>query len=72
MIDPKAAKFSRYDTADYLQTEDDITAYLEAVAEDGDLALIADAQEIVARARGHPELTPRGGAVRPRPATHVR
>ena len=47
----KDVKFSRYDTADYLKTEDDIAAYLEAVAEDGDAALIADAQEIVARAR---------------------
>ena len=29
-------KFSRYDTADYLKTEDDIAAYLDAVTEDGD------------------------------------
>lgn len=28
-------KFSRYDTTDYLKTEDDITAYLDAVMEDG-------------------------------------
>jgi len=44
-------KFSRYDTADYLETEEDIEAYLEAVMEDGDPALIEDAHEIVARAR---------------------
>ncbi len=44
-------KFSRYDTADYLKTEDDITAYLDAVMEDGDLALIAAALGDVARAR---------------------
>lgn len=48
MID---AKFSLYDTADYLCTEDDITAYLEAVMEDGDPTLMAEAQQIVARAR---------------------
>lgn len=36
-------KFSRYDTADYLRTEDDITAYLDAVMEDGDPSLIAAA-----------------------------
>lgn len=48
MID---AKFSLYDTADYLSTEDDITAYLEAVMEDGDPTLMAEAQQIVARAR---------------------
>ncbi len=29
-------KFSRYDTTDYFKTEDDITAYLDAVMEDGD------------------------------------
>ena len=34
-------KFSRYDTTDYFKTEDDITAYLDAVMEDGDPALIA-------------------------------
>lgn len=27
--------FTRYDTADYLETEDDIAAYLEAVMEEG-------------------------------------
>lgn len=46
-----AAQFSRYDTADYLKTEDDIAAYLDAVAEDGDPALIAAALGDVARAR---------------------
>jgi probable addiction module antidote protein len=45
------SKLSPYDTADYLKNEDDIATYLEAVMEDGDPALIADAQEIVARAR---------------------
>lgn len=44
-------KFSRYDTADYLTTEEDIASYLEAVMEDGDPALLADSEKIVARAR---------------------
>lgn len=44
-------KFSRYDTADYLKNEDDIAAYLDAVMEDGDPALIAAALGDVARAR---------------------
>ncbi|WP_446939843.1 addiction module antidote protein, partial [Pseudomonas aeruginosa] len=44
-------RFSRYDTADYLKTEDDIAAYLDAVMEDGDPALIAAALGDVARAR---------------------
>lgn len=46
-------KFSRYDTADYLKTEDDIAAYLDAVMEDGDPALIAAALGDVARARNN-------------------
>ena len=29
-------KFSRYDSADYLKTEADIAAYLEAAAEESD------------------------------------
>lgn len=45
--------FARYDTADYLETEEDIAAYLEAVMEDsGDNpAYIARALGVVARAR---------------------
>lgn len=30
----KEVTFSRYDTVDYLHTEEDISAYLEAVAEE--------------------------------------
>jgi len=44
-------QFRRYDTANYLKTEDDITAYFEAVMEDGDPALIAAALGDVVRAR---------------------
>jgi len=44
-------EFSQYDTADYLRNEDDIAAYLDAVMEDGDPALIAAALGDVARAR---------------------
>ncbi|EMO4461707.1 putative addiction module antidote protein [Pseudomonas aeruginosa] len=49
-------KFSRYDTADYLKTEDDITAYLDTVMEEGDPALIAAALGDVARARNLSQL----------------
>ncbi|WP_010106436.1 addiction module antidote protein [Verminephrobacter aporrectodeae] len=49
-------KFSRYDTADYLRTEDDIAAYLDAVMEDGDPALVAAALGDVARARNLSQL----------------
>ena len=46
-------KFARYDPADYLKTEEDIAAYLEAVMEDGgdDPAYVARALGVVARAR---------------------
>lgn len=49
-------KFSRYDTTDYLKTENDITAYLDAVMEDGDSALIAAALGDIARARNLSQL----------------
>lgn len=49
-------KFSRYDTADYLKTETDIAAYLDAVMEDGDPALIAAALGDIARARNLSQL----------------
>ena len=43
--------FSRYDTADYLETEADIAAYLTACAEEDDPALLVAALGDVARAR---------------------
>lgn len=45
--------FDRYDTADYLESEADIAAYLEAVMEEGgdDPAYVARALGVVARAR---------------------
>lgn len=49
--------FSRYDTADYLKTEEDIAANLEAVAEEGDPALIAAALGDVVRARNISKLS---------------
>jgi len=56
MVMVKTVKFSRYDTADYLKNEGDIAAYLEAVMEDGDPALIAAALGDVARARNLSQL----------------
>ena len=45
--------FARYDTADYLRSEEDIGAYLDAVMEEGgdDPAYVARALGTVARAR---------------------
>jgi probable addiction module antidote protein len=46
-------QFARYDSADYLKTEEDVAAYLEAVMEEGgdDPAYVARALGVVARAR---------------------
>ena len=48
--------FSRYDTADYLSSEEDIQAYLEAAIEDGDPSMIALALGNIARARNISQL----------------
>ena len=51
--EPAAETFARYDSADYLKTEEDIAAYLEAVMDeaDDDPAYVARALSLVARAR---------------------
>jgi probable addiction module antidote protein len=49
-------KFSRYDTADYLNTSEDMALYLEACLEENDPALIAHALGVIARARGMTQL----------------
>jgi len=41
-----------WDATDYLETEEDIVAYLEAAFEDGDPRLVAAALGDVARAKG--------------------
>lgn len=54
----------RYDTADYLKTKEDIAAYLEAVFEDGDPALITHALGVIARAEGMTEVAKQTGLTR--------
>jgi len=49
--------FSRYDPADFLNSEADIAAYLDAAAEDGDTAVIAAALGDVVRARNISKLS---------------
>ncbi len=41
-----------YDTAEYLETEEDMAAYLQAALEDGDPAIVIHALGNIARARG--------------------
>jgi len=59
-----AEKFSRYDTADYLETEEDIRLYLEDCQEEGDPALIAAALGDIARARNMTQLAKEAGMTR--------
>lgn len=59
-----AEKFSRYETSDYLETEEDIRHYLEACQEDGDPALIAAALGDIARARNMTALAKEAGLTR--------
>ncbi|CDW96112.1 MULTISPECIES: addiction module antidote protein [unclassified Thiomonas] len=53
-----AEKFTRYDTADYLKSDEDMVAYLDACIEDdpGDGSLIRVALGTIARARGMSQL----------------
>ena len=46
------SKIKPYDAAEYLETEDDMAAYLQAALEDGDPALVIHALGNIARARG--------------------
>lgn len=58
--------FARYDSADYLRTEADITAYLEACAEEApnDPAFMLKALGTVARARNITQLAETTGMTR--------
>lgn len=53
-----------YDSADYLETKEDVAAYLEAAFEDGDPALIAYALGTIARAEGMTEVAKAAGLTR--------
>lgn len=61
---PAKEKFSRYDTADYLETEADIAAYLTACVEEDDLSLLLAALGDVARARNMTQLAVTTGMMR--------
>ena len=54
-------KTTRWDSADHLETAEDIAACLEAVFDDGDPALINHALGVVARAKGMTEIAQRAG-----------
>jgi len=56
--------FGRFDAADYLKTDEDIAAYLEASAAEGDAAAMAAALGTVARARNVSKLARETGMTR--------
>ena len=53
-----------WDSAEYLKTDKDIAAYLDAVLEEGDPALVAHALGIIARARGIKQMVDETGLAR--------
>lgn len=57
-------KTTPFDAAEYLETAEDIAAYLEAAFDDGDPAEIADALGVVARAKGMTEIAAEAGVTR--------
>lgn len=59
-------KLSRWDTAEYLKTEQDIQAYIEAVVEEGgnDPAIILHALGVIARAKNMSQLAREAGLSR--------
>jgi probable addiction module antidote protein len=59
-----ALETTPYDSADYLNSPDDIAAYLEAAFEDGDPTLITHALGVVARAKGMSQLAKDAGVTR--------
>jgi probable addiction module antidote protein len=56
-----------WDAAQYLKTEKDIAAYLEAVFEEGDPALVAAALGDLARAKGMTKIARKAGLGRGKP-----
>jgi probable addiction module antidote protein len=57
----KTIKTHPWDVVEHLETEEDITAYLEAVLDDGDPALVSAALGDIARARGMTEIAREAG-----------
>ena len=66
MTDEELARIGlkRFDMADYLQTDEEIAAYLNAVLQDGDAAELARALGYIARARGMTQIARDTGLTR--------
>jgi probable addiction module antidote protein len=57
-------KTRRWDPARYLETDQDVAEFIDAVLEDGDPAVVAEAIGVVARARGMSQLARDSGLTR--------
>ena len=60
----RVADLPEFDLAEHLRSEEDIAAYLNAVIEAGDMAELAHALGLVARARGMSEIAKASGITR--------
>lgn len=54
-------KTKPYETSEYLETEDDMAAYLQAALDDGDPAIVIHALGNIARARGMSQIARQTG-----------
>ena len=54
-------KTKTYDVGEYLETEEDMAAYIQAAFEDGDPAVVIQALGNIARARGMSEIARKTG-----------
>lgn len=57
-------KAAKWDASEFLESEEDIAAYLNAALEDGDTAIIAAALGDIARAKGMTQLAKETGITR--------
>lgn len=57
-------KAAKWDASEYLESETDIVAYLNAALEDGDTSVIATALGDIARAKGMTQLAKETGITR--------
>lgn len=57
-------KFTQYDTAEYLKTNEDVAAYFDAVLEENDPQLIIHALGVIARAKGMSQIARETGLAR--------
>jgi probable addiction module antidote protein len=57
----KKVKTRIFDTAEFLSSEEDMTAYLEAAFEEGDPSLVVQALGAIAKARGMSQIATASG-----------